>query len=79
MLLSLIFLAQASTATVSPQATPEATDNKPVCRSVMPKGSRIPERVCHTKAEWDQLARESQDNFTSVMNKQGLEGGPSGR
>ena len=78
MLISILILAQAQAAAV-PQPVQQPPAEKPICRMQEPQGSRIPVRVCHTKAEWDQIARESQDSFTTVMGKQGLENPPPGR
>lgn len=53
-----IALAALAAPAAAQQAAPEK--EKKVCKSVREIGSRIAsERVCRTRAEWDQIARET--------------------
>jgi hypothetical protein len=35
--------------------------NRMVCRSIMKSGTRISERICRTRMDWDRDAREAED------------------
>lgn len=41
------------------QKADKPAKEKPVCRSVRKTGSRLPERVCKTQAEWDAEAQKN--------------------
>ncbi|MEH6756334.1 MAG: hypothetical protein V7676_02345 [Parasphingorhabdus sp.] len=43
-------------------------EDKIVCRSVMTVGSRIPDRVCRTKKEWANIARENEEQLQNRSN-----------
>jgi hypothetical protein len=72
--------AQASTAAAPPPATAaqppkaEASD-KVICKREQATGSYMQTRVCHTQAEWNAEARDSQDE---LMRQQRGAGGPNG-
>jgi predicted secreted protein len=73
MLIGLLVLAQAAAA---PAATPPQTaatappaQQKLICHLETDGPSRIPQRICHTKAEWDQIERDSQQSFDDNMAK----------
>jgi hypothetical protein len=45
--------------------------NRMVCRSIMPSGSRISQRTCRSKADWDRDERETQDAALNQQNGPG--------
>lgn len=55
--------APAPTPDAAPQAAPANDPNEVICRTGQPQlGSRFPgPRQCHTRKEWDQIRRDSQD------------------
>jgi hypothetical protein len=64
-------VAQPGTVAAAAPTQPKADADKPVCRSSVPTGSRLPVRECHTQAQWDQMAadakqmtQDSQRNYT---------------
>jgi hypothetical protein len=68
-----LLLAQAVTAgpavsTTTPAAS--AAKEKLICHMEVTGETRIAQRVCHTKAEWEQIERQSEEDFGSNMNKQ---------
>jgi len=73
MLMGLLLLAQAvaAPAAVSAQApAPPSDQEKLICHSELVGASRIAQRICRTKAEWDRIERQSEDEFRTSMNKQ---------
>jgi hypothetical protein len=72
MLIGLLFLAQTSgvpAATPAQAPAPANTDQKVVCHSEYVLDSRIMQRICHTKAEWDQIEHDTQQSFKDNMGK----------
>jgi hypothetical protein len=62
----------------APAAAAKDPDTKMVCRYIVPTGQRLGgERVCHTKAEWDELTRRDRDATTESQMK-GMQGGAPG-
>jgi Spy/CpxP family protein refolding chaperone len=74
--------AQPAGATVAPSATavsaPAATtaranatgdDEKVVCKSEQVTGTRFASHVCHTKHEWDQIEKDSQDELANQQSQ----------
>jgi hypothetical protein len=61
---ALLFLAQ-SPAVADNHAQLIPDDQKIVCKQITEAGSRIPFRVCRTAAEWEQMAKQNQDDWTS--------------
>jgi hypothetical protein len=55
--------APAAAPAVSPQAAPTDDPNEVICHKGEPiLGSRFPSsRVCHTRREWNQIQKDSQD------------------
>jgi hypothetical protein len=50
-------------------------EDKVVCRSVNSTGSRLSrQKECHTRAEWDRLSEEAQDDFAQQSSQR-----PSGQ
>jgi hypothetical protein len=48
-----------ATAPATGAATPGDADTKPVCKTVVPTGSRLGgKRECHTKSEWAELLKQ---------------------
>lgn len=37
---------------ISPVKAPESAENKPVCRTHSPLGSRVPRKICQTREQW---------------------------
>jgi hypothetical protein len=56
-------------------SAPPAAVQKPAvkmeCRNIMEPGSRIPSRVCKSPEEWEQLAKETQDDLNSARTRRG--------
>jgi len=50
-------------AAARPQQTAETSGDKLICRSVEVTGSRMPQRECHTLAEWGRMHTEGLDQF----------------
>lgn len=38
-----------------------------VCRSLLPTGSRLPQRTCRTQAEWDRIEEQARDDYERVQ------------
>ena len=73
MLIELLFLAQATTASAqTPTSTPapKPPEQKMICHFEQIGASRINQRICHTKDEWDQIERAAEDSFKDNMSKQ---------
>lgn len=69
----------AAPAAPAAQVAPQDDPNEVICRPGEPVvGSRFPgPRTCHTRREWDQIKRDSQDAlFHQQMNRSG--GGGNG-
>lgn len=65
----MLMLALASTPAANNSKNAPADDgDKVVCRLITEAGSRIPFRVCRTKADWDRMAKENQDDWTNSRN-----------
>lgn len=71
-LIEALLVAQATTLTPNPPVPSSTTTpkEKPICHLEDVGQTRIAQRICHTKAEWDQIERQSQDDFSSNMSKQ---------
>jgi hypothetical protein len=76
-LVALSASAQAQTATdgsgtaASPAAMSAPSPDRPddvICRMVRVDGSYFPSRICHTRAKWDNLRRQSQDMMRGIQN-----------
>jgi hypothetical protein len=51
--------------TATPQPDP---GSRVICKEVEVTGSLLPgPRICHTKAEWDQISHDSQQNLRDVQ------------
>ena len=48
-------------ASASTVAAPDPEASRVRCRSVNLTNSRIPERICRTRAEWDEIERQSRE------------------
>jgi hypothetical protein len=67
-----LLLAQAGIATPTNNAGPQAqaADDKIVCKlQATWAGTKIPERICRTHAEWEQIYKEAQEDMNSSRNK----------
>jgi hypothetical protein len=72
-LIQLLLAAQVATAPPSRPAQAPASDSadeKLVCHLETNGASRIAERICHTKAEWAEIERQTEEDFKSNMGKQ---------
>ena len=66
---SLLLIAAQAPATPPPDAAKKAsTSEKIVCRSETEVGSRIPNRVCRTEAEWDEIYKQTQADLSNSRN-----------
>ena len=63
-----MLLLSAQAATAAPPATAKPAAEKTVCQSVYQARSRIPDRLCLPKSEWDKMAQANQDDWTSSRN-----------
>jgi len=72
MRLSFIFVALVSASTPlmaadpAPAVTVGVVPEKPICRSEEVTGSNLPERHCHTKAEWAALEKQHEAEIRSL-------------
>lgn len=76
--LSLVALL-AQVAPVSPPANPaqkpapiyvmDKAEGKIVCRKVTEAHSRIPTRICRTELQWEDMARENQEDLRSSRHR----------
>jgi hypothetical protein len=63
--LSLAMVGSPPVATSEPQAE---SDDKIICRSIMTVGSRIPDRTCRTKREWEQIQKANSEELEDRRN-----------
>ena len=70
MISSLLALALVQSAPVATKADNDG--NKVVCRNELELGSRIARRVCRTKQELDQMARDAQEDLRKSDNQRHL-------
>jgi hypothetical protein len=57
-------------------AAPPAPKDKLICHMEDIGQTRIAQRICHTKAQWDQIERETEDDVSANKNKQNDTGNP---
>ena len=69
--------APAPSAAPAMQAAPQDDPNEVICRAGEPiLGSRFPgPRTCHTRKEWDQIKRDSQDALYHQQMERSANGG----
>jgi hypothetical protein len=67
---SLLLIAAEAPSTPPPDAAAKKapTPEKVVCRSETEVGSRIPQRVCRTQAEWDEIYKQTQEDLANSRN-----------
>jgi hypothetical protein len=73
MFVALILLTAAQAVQPAPAAAPQA-EQKPAkmeCRNITEPGSRIPNRVCKSRDEWDAMAKATQEDYRSSRNQHG--------
>jgi len=64
-----LVLAQVATPADIPKKPLYTEDGqKVVCRQVWEAGSRVPIRICRTEAEWERMAKETQDDWRGSRN-----------
>lgn len=72
MFIGLLLLAQASSAApgtpAQSPAQPQA-DQKLICHLETIGASRIPQRICHTKAEWAEIERQTEEDVRDNVNR----------
>lgn len=54
-----------------PPAKTESDQERVICRSET-VGTRFKKRVCHTKAEWEQIAKDSQAAVKEIQERPGV-------
>jgi hypothetical protein len=67
---SLLLFVSPALADPDTTSTPQQPDpnNRVICKEIEVTGSLLPgPRICHTKAEWDQISHESQQNLRDVQ------------
>ncbi|WP_187107720.1 hypothetical protein [Sphingomonas xanthus] len=69
MMLTTPAFGQAATAAGQTQAARAADDNRLICKKEAPTGTRFGKRVCHTKAEWDQIRAQSQRDAKEMIDR----------
>jgi hypothetical protein len=69
--LSAVGLASVTAVASPPSATGAGKDaNKMICRTVQELGSRLNKtRACHTKAEWEELRRQTRQNVQNIQDR----------
>jgi hypothetical protein len=55
--------AAATEASAQPTAEKAAEGSGLVCKSIIPAGTRLPQRVCDTQERWDALTEQSQQDM----------------
>lgn len=61
-LMTLLTIAAPVTAQEQAKASKRDTAaDKKICRNMMPTGSRLPKRECHTKSDWASIDRQNGD------------------
>lgn len=51
------------------QPAPKAASERMICQSVPDQGSRfVSRRICHTRAEWAELRRQTRDTIDHIQN-----------
>ena len=75
-LLALLAPAAAASAPASPPPAKPRTvylmakeEGKVVCRLITEAHSRIPSRICRTELQWEEIARENQEDLRSSRHK----------
>ena len=66
MILSLVLALTAQSA-VATSSDINKDPNERVCKIEYPLGTRIPERVCKTRAVWDQLAKQTREDLRTAQ------------
>jgi len=71
MLMELLLLVQASTPPAVPAQAPAPPppQEKLVCHLDTIGASRIPQRICHTKAEWAEIERQTEQDVRDNGNR----------
>ena len=49
--------------------SPPAAEQKLICHSETVGQSRIAQRICRTKTEWDQIERQTEEDVSNNVNK----------
>ena len=62
-MLVMFVLALATVPVGTTSVSKEKDPNQKVCRTEYPLGSRIPERVCKTRGEWDAIAKQTREEL----------------
>lgn len=68
----LLFAAQSPDAAAR-AAKPVPDPNKRICRREMVTGSNMSRAVCHTRAEWDAIARSNSDAAERIRGPMGVQ------
>lgn len=72
---SVLALLAPATAAVSPTSAPtvryvmDPAEGKVECRRIEVAYSRIPERVCRTTLQWEELAQETQEDLRKAASR----------
>ena len=76
---ALALVSTGAAAQQQPQAAPAAKEEKKICKSERATGSltRV-NRICMTKAEWDQLAENTRKNIGDISRSAGVNAGSGG-
>ena len=62
-LASCLAIVPAGTATAAPKGSDK------ICKSAPGTGSRVANRICHTRAEWDAIAEETRRSMADQVNR----------
>ena len=67
----------ASASTTAPSPPPKASNNaldpdKVICRQEADTGSRFEKRICHTRAQWDEMSAHAQEMQRQNSQRAGL-------
>lgn len=71
MFVALLLLSVAQSAQPSQPSADQKPAPKMECRNITEPGSRIPERVCKPHDEWEQMAKDAQDDMRNSRNQRG--------
>ena len=70
MLTTLLLMALAGQNVEPAAAAPPPADERKICRKEQSTGSRLGgKRICHTKAEWDEIAANSRNDIDSATGR----------
>jgi hypothetical protein len=68
-LLAATGFAGAASAQTPSQPDPKQDPSKVVCKKQPKTGTRMVDRICHTRAEWDQITEQNRRDAAEMVNR----------